>query len=1100
MVTDTDPKSNGKSTGWFAGAFGNLLENLEELGDIVDNTFMGLAYRIVGGRNSKLLHDMRPAIDQIHSLEESLEALPDDQLKEKTSELRRRIHQEFVRNNVYRLLDSYEQHLSRMLSTGDEYTIKDLKRLREDARACAEQDKKEGMKRREKILDDILPEAFALVREAAGRNFADKPRFGKHFDVQLQGGIALHHGNVAEMMTGEGKTLAATLPAYLNALELNEEWIQKAKERFGEDVNDWIFDPIDGVPVNKGVHVITVNDFLARRDAQWMGEVYEKLGLSTGAIWDQMESKLGTDARKAAYAKDITYGTSNQFGFDYLRDNMVSDVSEQCQRGFHFGIVDEADSILIDEATTPLIISQTKGHNVVDVRRAQEAVADFEGREKGEDEEDYAEDDSVDFVYDIKIKRPIWTTRGIKKIEKLQAEHGEYFEHLLTQAVRARDFFEKDKHYMVSAEEEKSSAEVIIIDERTGYPAIGRRWTDGLHQAIEAKHEFDESLDEKPKIKEEKETFATVTLQNFFKLYDKLSGMTGTAMTEANEFYKIYGLDVINIPTNKPLIRKEHNDLVYLNKVFKWISALSEILDYHVRGQPVLVGTRSVEDSIMLSTLLKNKKLVEGILVKGRPDLVGEMTQQELVLYSFMFGIHPLEVMKEPQQAVKKVNAGFKKIEQLISTWGIVDSCGQLDVEQISKGLEHEVLNAKKENLEREDKIIAKAGELARITVATNMAGRGTDIVLGKYNVEELLVHWKKYGIAPADLQADDPDLKEKLKQYWTEKKIVHPHTGKEVSLLDYWNKREMYDLLEVFDDDQKGTLTDLGGLHVVGTERHMSRRVDNQLRGRAGRQGDKGSSRFIICLEDELPKRTKAGSEGMKNFLSNTPMGEGKPYNNVFVTYGIRKGQANVENQHFNSRKNLYEYDKVLDVQRKRIYDIRQNLIEGKNISDIVVNDFLGASVRDSVDSILLNDDGSKVQIEEDQVRQIQELMKRKFNIIVSGKSIASLGERQGITNYLVDKLRQSYAKQKSRFSNMEGILALKILSSLQDHWPGHLTTMNTLKTQIAFRGYSGDPKIAYSREGFSIFNDMMRSVREEVLDFASDRYFMVYHESVRF
>ena len=662
-------------------------------------------------------------------------------------------------------------------------------------------------------LEDLLPEAFAACREAAFRT-----KNMRHFDVQMLGGVVLHRGNIAEMVTGEGKTLVATLPAYLNALE------------------------------QKGVHVVTVNDYLARRDCEWMTPIYKMLGVTAGFI----QSDMDPVARRKAYDCDITYGTNSEFGFDYLRDNMKparwGDAEfdphyHQCQKALNFAIIDEVDNILIDEARTPLIIS---GQAFSDLRRytkANDIAVQLSDLQKG----------APDKYFEIKEKEHTChlTDEGVRKAEELAGVESFYtagnmeWPHLIDNALKAHHLYKKDKKYAVMRHPETNELSIIIIDEFTGRLMIGRQWSDGLHQAVEAKHAKDGV-----KIKEETQTLATVTLQNFFKLYKKLAGMTGTAQTEADEFWKIYTLEVISIPTNKPLVRVNHPDMIYRTEKEKWKAALEEVVEVHKEGRPILIGTTDVDKSLKLSDLLKRR------------------------------------------------------------------------------GVRHEFLNALPEHAARESEIVAQAGRIGAVTIATNMAGRGTDIILGG-NPETMA---------------------------WSMLK------GKYASLLDV-PEAEWKALVNDIDQKEKmkeegRKVVEMGGLHIVGTERHDSRRIDNQLRGRAGRQGDPGSSRFYLSLEDDLMRIF--APEWVGRLLTMMGMEEGQAIEDKMVSRRIAAAQKKVEERHFDSRKNLLEYDEVMDTQRKEVYGFRQRLLEGGN-GKIQILDMLDKQTELNVERFLDREYGAE-------------------------------------------------------------------------------------------------------------------------------------------
>jgi len=754
-------------------------------------------------------------------------------------------------------------------------------------------------------LDQLLPEAFALVREAAGRVLGMR-----HFDVQLVGGMVLHEGKIAEMRTGEGKTLVATLPAYLNAL------------------------------AGKGVHVVTVNDYLARRDGAWMGRVYEFLGLTTGII----VSNLDQAARQAAYAADITYGTNNEFGFDYLRDNMAFTAQDRVQRR-SYGIVDEVDSILIDEARTPLIISgPSEGStelyakvNALIPRLTRQAETDGPG----------------DYHVDEKTRQVLLTDAGHEHAEELLAKAGLLGEgeslydaanitlmHHLNAALRAHTLFQRDVHYVVN------NGEVIIVDEFTGRLMSGRRWSEGLHQAVEAK--------EKVPVKQENQTLATITFQNYFRLYDKLSGMTGTADTEAFELHSIYGLEVVVIPTHRPMVRKDLGDQVFLSVDEKYGAVLADIKDCHGRGQPVLVGTASIETSELVSALLKKE------------------------------------------------------------------------------GIAHQVLNAKYH--EQEAQIIAGAGEVGAVTIATNMAGRGTDIVLGG-NLEARL-----HGV-------EDPTERERIRALW---------------------------------QTQHDKVVELGGLHVLGTERNESRRVDNQLRGRSGRQGDPGSSRFYLSLQDDLMRIF--ASDRVSGWMQKLGLEPGEAIEHRWVTRAIENAQKKVEGRNFDMRKQLLEYDDIANEQRKLIYQQRNELLEADDVSGTVlamVGDVAGATV----DRYL--PPGS---VEEQwDLAGLHEALRSELGSDCDPRPMAGDADMdaQTLRARLVEIIETELAQKQARVEpavmrHFEKAVMLQVLDS---HWKDHLAAMDHLRHSIHLRGYAQkNPKQEYKREAFTLFTQMLERVKTDV------------------
>ena len=774
-------------------------------------------------------------------------------------------------------------------------------------------------------LDDLLIEAFAVCREA-GRRYLNM----RHFDVQLIGGVTLHRGRIAEMKTGEGKTLVATLASYLNAL------------------------------AGKGVHIVTVNDYLARRDAEWMGRIHRNLGLTVGTIVHDLDDQ----ERRDAYNSDITYGTNNEFGFDYLRDNMKFQLEDYVQREFNFAIVDEVDSILIDEARTPLIIAGPSEESTDKYYRVNRIIPNLERGEVIEGKEPGQSYTTGDFTVDEKHRTVALTEEGVLKVEKLLGTGNLYdpvnieMNHHVQQALRAHILYQRDRDYVVQ------DGQVIIVDEFTGRLMPGRRWSDGLHQAVEA-HEG-------VKIERETQTLASITFQNFFRMYKKLSGMTGTADTEAAEFSKIYNLEFTVIPTNKPMVRIENPDVVYRTEEEKFRNAAKEIKALNEKGQPVLVGTISVEKSERLSALLKKM------------------------------------------------------------------------------GVKHEVLNAK--NHEREAHIVAQAGRKGAVTVSTNMAGRGTDILLGgnpDFLLDDLL---RKAGKTPEMLSPEELER----------------------------NKEQVRREIEA----ERAEVIAAGGLHILGTERHESRRIDNQLRGRAGRQGDPGSSRFYLSLQDDLLRIF--GGDRMQNLMLRLGMEEDVPIESKLITSRIAAAQKAVEAQHFASRKHVLEYDDVMNKQRQAVYSMRRQLLEGDNqgqrISDIVngivgsfIDQFCPESVRSDqydlagLQTAVLNQFGIKLDIE-----------------------AGSNAERGEIERQINEVLQERYAEKERMIGadNLRQAERIIMLNVVDNQWKDHLLSMDHLKEGIGLRGYGQkDPLIEYKKESFTMFQDMMDRIEDETIKFL---YFM--------
>src|SRR5271165_133224 len=768
-------------------------------------------------------------------------------------------------------------------------------------------------------LDDILIESFAVCREG-GRRILNM----RHFDVQLIGGIVLHRGKIAEMKTGEGKTLVATLPSYLNGIG------------------------------GQGVHIVTVNDYLARRDSEWMGRLHKFLGLSVGVIVHDLDDV----ERRNSYASDITYGTNNEFGFDYLRDNMKFRISDCVQRGHNYAIVDEVDSILIDEARTPLIISgpseesTDKYYKVNRIIPALERGEVIEGKEPGEK---YT---TGDFTVDEKHRTVALTEQGVLKVEKLLTMGNLYeaanieMNHHMQQALRAHVLYLRDRDYVVQ------EGQVIIVDEYTGRLMPGRRWSDGLHQAIEAK--------EGVKIERETQTLASITFQNYFRMYKKLAGMTGTADTEAAEFQKIYNLDVVIIPTNMPMIRKENSDIVYRTEEEKFRNAAKEIKELNERGQPVLVGTISVEKSERLSGILKKM------------------------------------------------------------------------------GVKHEVLNAK--NHEREAAIVAQAGRMGAVTVSTNMAGRGTDILLG-----------------------GNPDtlVRERLKKQNKTPEMI-PKEELERELTDI--KRQI--------EAERQEVVKLGGLHILATERHESRRIDNQLRGRAGRQGDPGSSRFYLSLQDDLLRIF--GGERMQGLMLRLGMEEDVPIESGLITKRIAAAQKAVEAQNFASRKHVLEYDDVMNKQRNAVYGMRRALLEGQNQKEKIL-EIVGGIVAQFVDEYVPENSRN----DQYDLLGLQNAVLNQFGVKLEISELSPL-TRPEIEEHAKEVLSRRYDEKENLVSpeNMREAERIIMLNVIDNQWKDHLLSMDHLKEGIGLRGYGQkDPLIEYKKESFKMFQDMMDRIEDETI-----------------
>ncbi len=883
------------------------------------NTLLG---KVFGTKNEREVKRLRPRVEAINALEPEMQKLSDDQLRAKTADFRARV----------------EEHLSSIVDEAD--ADPDRQKEIEDQRSGA----------LKAVLDELLEEAFAVVREA-GRRVLNM----RHFDVQLIGGMVLHEGKIAEMKTGEGKTLVATLPVYLNALS------------------------------GRGVHVVTVNDYLAKRDSEWMGKLYSFLGLTVGVIVHDLDD----EQRRAAYAADVTYGTNNEFGFDYLRDNMKFDLRDCVQRVHNFAIVDEVDSILIDEARTPLIISGASEESTDKYYKVNRIIPKLE---KGEEIDTQPGEPKImtgDYVVDEKHRNVTVTDEGWEKVEKLlgignvaDPENWAIKHHVET-AVKAHALYKRDVEYVVK------DGEVIIVDEFTGRLMPGRRWSDGLHQSIEAK--------ENVKIERENQTLATITFQNYFRMYKKLAGMTGTAETEAPEFDKIYRLEVIVIPTNRTLLRKENPDIVYRTEKEKYFAAADEIQRLHESDQPVLVGTTSIEKSERLSELLKKK------------------------------------------------------------------------------GTRHVVLNAKFH--EREAEIVAQAGRKGAVTIATNMAGRGTDILLGGNPEFMAKQECVKKGIAQPiraaqgkiEAEADDPN------------RTVWYYAGNEYAVpTDQWN--EIFTRYKADTDQEHREVIEAGGLHIFGTERHEARRIDNQLRGRAGRQGDPGSSRFYLSLEDDL-MRIFFPKGWVSNLLQRLGMEEGVPIESRMITRRVEAAQKAVEGQNFEARKHLLEYDDVMNKQREAVYGLRRRLLEGLDQKDLIIEDYVSGILGD----ILERHCPPKAHEADWDLKALKDAIFTRFGVDVYAEGLKPEEmNRQELGDAIFDKLKARYDAKEA----LIGAEAMRyhermiMLSVIDAQWKDHLLSMDHLKEGINLRGYAQhDPLVEYKRESYDMFEEMMQRFQEETV-----------------
>ena len=867
---------------------------------MINNVFT----KVFGTSNERAVKRLQPVLDQINSFDEATSKLTDEQLRGKTVEFRERI----------------------ATATAD---IVDR-----DERIAAEK----------AVLDELLPEAFAVVREAGKRAVSMR-----HFDVQMIGGIVLHQGKISEMRTGEGKTLVATLPCYLNAL------------------------------AGHGVHVITVNDYLAKRDAEWMGKIYGFLGLSVGVIVHDLDDR----ERRAAYAADITYGTNNEFGFDYLRDNMKFELIELVQRGHYHAIVDEVDSILIDEARTPLIISGPTDQTTDKYERVNLILPQLELGLFTEtlEEKTY----TGDYVVDEKTRSITVTDEGWEKIEGLleigniaDPENWDLKHHVET-AIKAHTLYKRDVEYVVK------DGEIIIVDEFTGRLMPGRRWADGLHQAVEAK--------EGVAIRKEDQTLATITFQNYFRMYKKLSGMTGTAETEAAEFDKIYKLEIVVIPTNRIMRRIEHPDVVYRTAKEKYLAVAEEIERLHAAHQPVLVGTTSIEKSELLSEILKSKKV------------------------------------------------------------------------------RHVVLNAKFH--EREAEIVAQAGRLGTVTIATNMAGRGTDILLGGNPDFMARQELAKKGTARA-LSAVEGEISPIAGPSMY--RFYYQNQEFECTLAE-WDESLAHFASEAAEDHE--AVLAAGGLHILGTERHESRRVDNQLRGRAGRQGDPGASRFYLSLEDDLMRIF--AREWVGTLLQRLGMEEGVPIESGMITNRIAAAQKAVETQNFESRKHVLEYDDVMNKQREAVYGLRHSLLEGIDQKELILEDYTATGLSNILDATA----PTNVHADQWKIDEMRSKLEDIFGSEFADVDISTLN-RHELGETLFERLR-------SKFETKEQILTpptlryherVVMLSVLDGLWKDHLLAMDHLKEGIGLRGYAQqDPLVAYKKESFDMFEQMMQRFQEDTL-----------------
>ncbi len=847
---------------------------------------MGLIQKIFGTYSQRELKSIYPIADKIEALEEEYRALTDEQLQAKTPEFKQRLQQ------------------------GE-------------------------------TLDDILPEAFAAVREAADRVLGLRP-----YRVQLIGGIVLHQGRIAEMKTGEGKTLVATLPAYLNALTGN------------------------------GVHIVTVNDYLAKRDSEWMGKVHRFMGLTVGLIVHD----LTKEQRQAAYAADITYGTNNEMGFDYLRDNMAIYKNEQVQRGHSFAIVDEVDSILIDEARTPLIISGMGEKSTQLYDMAESFACRLKKYVVTETDDKEAEDETLDadYIVDEKARTATLTARGIAKAEEffhldnLSDPENSTIAHHINQAIKAHGTMKRDVDYVVK------DGEIIIVDEFTGRLMFGRRYSEGLHQAIEAK--------EHVSVQRESKTLATITFQNYFRLYSKLSGMTGTAMTEEEEFATIYKLDIVEIPTNRPVVRIDNEDAVYKTEQGKYRAVIRQVKECHEKGQPVLVGTVSIEKNELLSRMLTKE------------------------------------------------------------------------------GIKHNLLNAK--NHEKEAEIVAQAGQFGAVTVATNMAGRGTDIMLGG-NAEYMATN----------------DLR---KAGYTDEVIADATGYAETDNSEILEARQLFaDKLRQHKAEISGEadrVRQAGGLFIIGTERHDSRRIDNQLRGRAGRQGDPGETRFYISLEDDLMRLF--GGERVQAAMERMNIDEDMPIESKMLTRSIQQAQTTVESRNFQARKSVLEYDDVMNKQREIIYGQRRQVLEGMDVKDVIMN-MMNTSITHLVQNAFSGVHHLDMTSCQELLRQVEGLYFPKYAVRFSQEQLDAM-DAQAVTDAFTQAAAAYYQQKEDEFTApvMREVERVVLLRVVDEYWMEHIDAMSDLRQGIRLRAYAQtDPIIAYKKESLEMFEEMIAAIQDETV-----------------
>lgn len=940
--------------------------------------------KLFGENNEAKVKALQPTVDKVNSFEEEISKLTDDELKAKTDYFKEKINKKIEGMEKEFLVPEDTPKMPGVVRTNIDKAINET-------------------------LDEILPEAFAVVREASKRVLNMR-----HFDVQLMGGINLHNGNIAEMRTGEGKTLVATLPVYLNAL------------------------------AGRGVHVVTVNDYLARRDAEWMGKLYNFLGLSVGVVVPHQKR----DEKHKAYRADITYGTNNEYGFDYLRDNMETNIESCMQRDYFFAIIDEVDSILIDEARTPLIISgfPAEGQREIYIAMRKVAIKLKKGKDK--------DDENCDYWVDEKARNVILTDKGIKNAEEILGVDdlwdikGGNLSHHLLQALKAKELFKIDTDYVIKPNPENNNKpEIVIVDEFTGRLMMGRRWSDGLHQAIEAK--------EGVSIQEETLTLASITFQNLFRLYPKLSGMTGTAMTEQEEFRKIYNLDVLSIPTNKTNIRNDENDQVYRTEKFKYYSVVEEIVQTHLEGRPVLVGTISIEKSELISDLLSKPQAMTKLMQEKAKRVINMLKERKSEDDSNVKAL--LKLLDRPG------NLKLKDLKPILEEIGKKHSDGEIEfaferlesivevVEAIRGKLKHDVLNAKHHG--REANIVAQAGRLGAITIATNMAGRGTDIILGG-NAEFLA----KEEIAKYKLDPDSDDYKEKLDE-------VLPH-------------------YEAICEEENKRVIELGGLHIIGTERHESRRIDNQLRGRAARQGDPGSTKFFLSLEDNLMRIF--GGEKISGIMTMLKAEEDLPIEAKMVTSAVEGSQKKVESHNFDIRKQVLQYDDVINTQREVIYRERRKILEGGDISD-AVQEMVSTHMENSIYSYI-NPETPAESWKEEAIPNLYKTLIAELPPVgglVKEDDLMDL-DFEELKTSLIDAGQNAYYKKEEELGkeNIKGAERQIMLHVIDNKWIEHLHNMDALREGIHLRGYGQkDPLMEYKREAFDIFEQLLLDIKRETV-----------------